>query len=144
MKILIGVDHSEFSGDLVRVMVKQLRSEHAEVLELNVLQQVTQAVPEMAFGYAPEMAGERRSAQVLVERIATELRSAGFKADTAVEVADVRDGIIDAATRWRADLIVVGSHGENGIRRFLLGSVAESVARHANCSVQIVRRLIST
>jgi nucleotide-binding universal stress UspA family protein len=144
MKILIGVDHSEFSGDLVRVMVKQLRSEHAEVLVLHVLQQVTQAVPEMAFGYAPEMAGERRSAQVLVERIATELRSAGFKADTAVEVADVRDGIIDAATRWRADLIVVGSHGENGIRRFLLGSVAESVARHANCSVQIVRRLIST
>jgi nucleotide-binding universal stress UspA family protein len=143
MKILIGVDHSEFSGDLVRMMVKQLRSEHAEVLVLHVLQQVAQAVPEMAFGYAPEMAGERRSAQVLVERIATELRSAGFKADTAVEVGDVRDGIIDAATKWRANLIVVGSHGENGIRRFLLGSVAESVARHANCSVQIVRRLIS-
>jgi nucleotide-binding universal stress UspA family protein len=34
---------------------------------------------------------------------------------------------------------VVGSHGQRGIRGFLLGSVAESVARHAKCSVEIVR-----
>jgi hypothetical protein len=36
-------------------------------------------------------------------------------------------------------LIVVGSHGQRGIRRFLLGSVADFVARHATCSVEIVR-----
>jgi nucleotide-binding universal stress UspA family protein len=36
-------------------------------------------------------------------------------------------------------LIVVGSHGRKGLQRFLLGSVAELVARHADCSVEIVR-----
>jgi nucleotide-binding universal stress UspA family protein len=35
---------------------------------------------------------------------------------------------------------MVGSHGQRGIRRFLLGSAAEFVARHASCSVEIVRR----
>ena len=66
------------------------------------------------------------------------MRSVGFKADTAVEVGDVREGIIDCAAEWRADLIVVRSHGHS-FRRFLLGSVAEFVAGHASCSVEIVR-----
>jgi nucleotide-binding universal stress UspA family protein len=74
-----------------------------------------------------------------VERIAKELRSAEFTTDTAVETGDVRESIIDAAAAWQADLIIVGSHGQSGLRRFLLGSVAEFVARHAACSVEIVR-----
>jgi nucleotide-binding universal stress UspA family protein len=140
MKVLMGVDDSEFSGDLLRVIVKQLRSETTEILVLHVLQQVGPAVPEMDSGYAPEMEGEGKLSHALVDRIARELRGAGFKVDTAVEVGDVRECIIDAAMKWDADLIVVGSHGQRGIRRFLLGSTAEFVARHARCSVEIVRR----
>ena len=140
MKILIGVDDSAFSADLVRAMVKQFRSETTEALVLHVLQEVGPPVPEMASGYAPDMEGERKSAHALVERIAKELRSAGFKTETAVEVADVREGIIDAALGWGADLIVVGSHGQRGIRRFLLGGTAEFVSSHAGCSVEIVRK----
>jgi nucleotide-binding universal stress UspA family protein len=140
MKVLVGVDDSEFSGDLLRAMVKQFRSETTEVLVLHVLQQVGPTVPEMDSGYAPEMEGEGKLAHALVDRIARELRGAGFKAHAAVEVGDVRECIIDAAMKWDADLIVVGSHGQRGIRRFLLGSAAEFVARHAKCSVEIVRR----
>lgn len=47
--------------------------------------------------------------------------------------------ILDCATEWRADLIVVGSHGRKGVTRFVLGSVSEAVARHAHCSVEIAR-----
>ena len=140
MKVLMGVDDSEFSGELVRTMVKQFRPETTEVLILHVLQQVGPAVPEMDAGYAPEMADERKLAHVLVDRIAKELRGGGFKAETAVEVGDVRESIIDAAVKWGADLIVVGSHGQRGIRRFLLGGAAEFVSRHASCSVEIVRK----
>jgi nucleotide-binding universal stress UspA family protein len=87
----------------------------------------------------PELEAQKEPAQELVEQIAKQLREAGFKASTAVEIGDVRMCIIDAAAEWNADLIVVGSHGLKGIRGFLLGSVAESVARHAKCSVEIVR-----
>lgn len=139
MKILVGVDDSKFSGDLTRAIVTQFRTENTEILVLHVLQPVGPAPPQMDPGYAPELEGEKRPAHALVERIAKELRDAGFKADTAVEVGDVREGIIDSAEEWRADLIVVGSHGQSGIQRFLLGSVAEFVARHAKSSVEIVR-----
>ena len=40
---------------------------------------------------------------------------------------------------WSADLIVLGSHGRRGWDRFLMGSVAESVAVHAHCSVEVIR-----
>jgi nucleotide-binding universal stress UspA family protein len=46
--------------------------------------------------------------------------------------------ITETAERGGYDLIVVGAHGNRGFRRLLLGSVAESTARHAHCSVLIV------
>ena len=54
-------------------------------------------------------------------------------------VGDARQIILDQAKDWGADLIVVGSHGYRGIDRFMLGSVSESVAMHAHCSVEVIR-----
>jgi nucleotide-binding universal stress UspA family protein len=140
MKILLGVDDSRFSADLVRAVVNQFRPRETEVRVLHVLQMVAlSAPPEMAAGYAPELESQEQPAHDLVERIAKELRSAEFTTETAVARGDVRESIIDAAAEWTSDLIVVGSHGKSGLRRFLLGSVAEFVARHAGCSVEIVR-----
>ena len=109
MRILLGVDDSKFAGDALRAIITQFRTENTEVRVLHVLQPITLLAP-------PEMAP-------------------GYMP----EIGDVRMCIIDAAAEWGADLIVVGSHGQRGIRGFLLGSVAESVARHAKCSVEIVR-----
>ena len=47
--------------------------------------------------------------------------------------------IVRAAKEWSADMIVLGSHGRKGVQRALLGSVAESVMRHAGCPVLVVR-----
>jgi nucleotide-binding universal stress UspA family protein len=140
MKVLLGIDHSKYADDIARAFISQFRPENTEVLVLHVLQPLgLMAPPEMAIGYAPELADQKQPAHELVERIAGQLRSATFKAETAVEAGDVRECILDAAAEWHADLIVVGSHGKRGIQRFLLGSVAEFVARHAKCSVQIIR-----
>ncbi len=139
MKILLGIDESKSSGDVLKAVAAQFRTDNTDVRVLHVLQPIAPAPPQMAAGYAPELEGLKKPAQDLVERIAKELRSAGFKVDTAVEIGDIRETIIDSAAAWRADLIVVGSHGQRGIQRFLLGSVTEFVARHAKCSVEIVR-----
>lgn len=50
------------------------------------------------------------------------------------------DVIIDHAHAVRADLVVIGSVGRTGVTRFLLGSVAEEVARGAPCPVLVVRQ----
>lgn len=47
--------------------------------------------------------------------------------------------ILDYAEKIKADLIVVGSQGQGAIERFLLGSVSQTVAQNAHCSVEIVR-----
>jgi nucleotide-binding universal stress UspA family protein len=48
--------------------------------------------------------------------------------------------ICDYASERGVDLIVVGSHGRGGMERWLIGSVAERVVRHANSNVYVVRR----
>jgi nucleotide-binding universal stress UspA family protein len=48
--------------------------------------------------------------------------------------------LLETAEAFGADLIVVGSHGHGKLDRFLMGSVAQAVALHATCSVEIVRR----
>jgi nucleotide-binding universal stress UspA family protein len=75
----------------------------------------------------------------LVGRVAEKLSAAGFKVETAVGEENARAGILDTASKWHADLIVLGSHGLKGLDRFLLGSVSEFAVRHARCSVEIVR-----
>ena len=47
--------------------------------------------------------------------------------------------ICDYAETHGVDLIIVGSHGRGGVERWLIGSVAERVVRHATCNVYVVR-----
>jgi nucleotide-binding universal stress UspA family protein len=53
---------------------------------------------------------------------------------------DPKAVILDEAAQWGADLIVVGSHGWRGFDRLMMGSVSESVAFHARCSVEVIRQ----
>jgi len=140
MRVLVAVDDSGFAENLLRAVVVGVRHENTEAMVLHVLQPVEPVPPpEMAQGYAPELEGQKLPARTLVERIAGELRRVGFTAQTEVLIGDVTKTILDKAAEWRADLIVVGSHGQRSIHDFLLGSVAESIARRAGCSVAIVR-----
>jgi nucleotide-binding universal stress UspA family protein len=50
------------------------------------------------------------------------------------------DEVVERARSLKADLLILGTHDNAGLERFLMGSVAEKVARHAPCSVTIVRR----
>ena len=140
MKILVGIEDSKFSEEALRAIAAQFRPQDTQVRVLHVLQPIAfSSPPQMSAGYAPELEAQGKQARELVERAAASLRAAGFQTETAVEKGDIRMRIIDAAAEWRADLIVVGSHGRSAVPRLLLGSVAEFVARNAGCSVEIVR-----
>jgi nucleotide-binding universal stress UspA family protein len=62
-----------------------------------------------------------------------------FSAETILDVASPADSIVNYAESKKVDLIVMGTHGRTGIKRFLLGSVASGVVAHAKCSVLVVR-----
>ncbi len=140
MRVLIAVDDSAFSASVLRAVETGVRHENTEVLVLHVLQPVEPvAPPEMARDYAPELEDEQQPARALVERMAGQLRRTGFKTQVDVRIGDVTETILNRAAEWRADLIAVGSHGQRSLQDFFLGSVAESVARRAGCSVVIIR-----
>jgi len=140
MKILLATDGSNHSNAAAQNIPKLFRPLDNEVRVLTVVEPITTApIPQMAAGYYPELEDQEREAKALVERTAKMLAEAGFKVSTLVLTGDAKTTILDEAADWHADLIVVGSHGRKGIGRFLLGSVSEAVARHAACSVEIVR-----
>jgi universal stress protein A len=141
MKILIGVEDAKSSEATVRALTKQFPPESTEVQLLHAVPPPTYFIPpEMAAGYAPELHDEITAGKKLVDGIAKSLVDSGFKVSTAVRQGDVREVIVESAAEWPADLILVGSHGRRGLQRFVLGSVAEFVARRAQCSVEIVRQ----
>lgn len=62
-----------------------------------------------------------------------------FSAETILDVTSAADSIVNYAQNKKADLIVIGTKGRTGVKRFLLGSVASGVVSHAKCSVLVVR-----
>jgi len=65
----------------------------------------------------------------------------GVAAQTVVAYGSAIPTLLEIAAEQQADLIVCGTHARRGIRRAVLGSVAESLARQAPCPVLLVRRV---
>ena len=81
----------------------------------------------------------RNAADGCLESTAMRLRAEGLEVETHCMKGDPADALIDVAETTGANLIVVGSKGMRGGRRFLLGNVPNKVSHHAPCSVMIVR-----
>lgn len=135
MRVMVAVDDSEFSAAAIRTVISQLRPDAAEILVVCIVDARLVATPPQWSQPTSPFA----DAQGVVARAAEVLQGAGFSSSTRVIEGDVRSGILDIAVEWQAELIILGSHGRTGLRRFTLGSVAETVSRHARCSVMIVR-----
>ena len=73
-----------------------------------------------------------------LEALATQVREAGVNGLTTSLEGRAADEIVGYANRVSADLIVMGTHGRTGIRRVLLGSVAEQVLRQARSPLLVV------
>jgi nucleotide-binding universal stress UspA family protein len=144
MKILLAIDNSTFSQAATRAMVDRIKPEGAEILVLTVMDLMNNFSDDTAAeAWIPNIEDIRlfrlHDASDLVERVAHQLQAEGFSASVGVSEGDPKSRIIEKAEDWGADLIVVGSHGRKDFDRALLGSVSEAVARHAPCSVAIVR-----
>jgi nucleotide-binding universal stress UspA family protein len=80
------------------------------------------------------------AALVVAEAAAERLRSSGVREVSVHDYdEDPAEALIATAEEVHADLIVVGNRGVSGVRRFLLGSVAQKVVQHAPCGVLVAR-----
>ena len=145
MKILLAIDDSKFSESAIELLVAQNDPGKTAVRVLHVVEPLeTPYYPELGPPY-PASLGDiskirLKAGRELVARVIENVRRAGFKADGVLREGYARTTVVDVAKQWHAGLIVLGSHGRKGMERILLGSVSDYVARHAPCSVEIVRR----
>jgi nucleotide-binding universal stress UspA family protein len=146
-RVLLAVDGSIYSRVAVDDLIAHVKPESAVVHVLHAieLEDLVPVADDFARGgqYGPDVMAHvghgRDEAAHLVADAAGRLAAAGFSVATAVREGDPRRAILDYAAEHKCDWIVMGSHGRRGLERFLMGSVSEAVARHARCSVLIVR-----
>jgi len=81
----------------------------------------------------------KSGAQRGVDAALATLTQSGLEASGEIQLGVPKKAIPEFARQWGADLVMVGSHGQNQMIRFLLGSVALAVVRSSPCSVEIVR-----
>jgi nucleotide-binding universal stress UspA family protein len=147
MRILLAVDGSQCSQHATRALANQFRSGDTQIHVLHAIDWPRVFPESLGFGEDAEFANdfkpflevERQRGRELTEQAAALLREGGFTTSCSVVEGDAKRAILDFAARWNPELIVLGSHGRRGIDRIILGSVSEAVARHAHCSVQIMR-----
>lgn len=143
MNILLVVDDSRSSSAVIDAVLAQRPARETIVKVLDVLEPPALLVAREMGGYDPELEtalqAEREDAEASVESVARVLRSHGFEVMAATEYGNAKAKILEVAEKWPADLIVLDAHEHGGLESLLSRSVAQSVAKHASCSVELVR-----
>ena len=147
MRILLATDGSPCSEQAVDEVKRRVWPDDTEVRIISVVELLAPITTEpwvasMSYSAELERLG-REHATRAVERAREELSngtaSRNLHLTTEIILGSPKRAIVEEAERFRADLIIVGSHGYRSWERMLLGSVSQAVALHAECSVEIVR-----
>jgi nucleotide-binding universal stress UspA family protein len=87
----------------------------------------------------PIIEAEEESAQDYLKRVEQRLRQKGITAKSEHPEGDAADVIVERARDLGVSLILMTTHGRGGLGRFVFGSTADSVLRHADSPVLLVR-----
>jgi universal stress protein A len=139
-RILVPLDFSTPSKRAMRFAREWALRFAAEVYLLHV---IDPTIAGGEFGGAPlgtvqrDLAGK---AKLALSQLAREEFPDSLSVKLRVRKGTASDEIAAAARESKADLVIIASHGYTGLKRVLLGSTAEAVARRAPCPVLILRR----
>jgi nucleotide-binding universal stress UspA family protein len=143
-RILAGTDFSDPALPALRAAADEAKRVGGQLTVIHSLDLLwtPMAYPAMAFGgqpfnISPDQIKELEA--IARERLEESLKLLDIDGDTLVAQGPAGTALVEIASERKADLVVVGTVGRTGLRRALLGSVAETVARKAPCSVLIVR-----
>jgi nucleotide-binding universal stress UspA family protein len=147
MKILVATDGSQFSERALVEVANRPWPAQSEIKVISVIEPPilpsaeTLVMPE---GFYDDMVTASESEAGTSINKAVEIlkpcEASGHVITSTIVKGHPRQAIIEEAEDWQADLIILGSHGYRGLTRLLLGSVAQAVAAHSLCSVEIVRK----
>lgn len=142
--ILVAVDGSESAKRALDEAIRLARLTHAQLTAVYVLDQSA------AFTYAgacdPNLLTDaaRQMGRTLLDDALAKMRASQVEGDSQILetqgiAEDIATCIARCVARRGADLVVMGTHGRRGVRRMVLGSVAERFVRHSTCPVLLIR-----
>lgn len=142
-RILLPLDGSETSEAALDEAIRQAKAfdlpiHIVRVVDTHMLEQVGGSAAAFNYTMLGEMfEQESADAKTYVEQVSGTIESEGLTVTHDVLVGPIARSIIDEITE--GDMIVMGSHGRSGIKRWVLGSIAEDVLRHAQVPVLLVK-----
>jgi nucleotide-binding universal stress UspA family protein len=149
-KILIGIDDSKFADHAAEYGFNLAHKLKAEVGLIHIIEPIV-AAPVASVDTSIGMPFDNASDMVMPElyhiqderarnMIANTIKKYGadIRITNFSEYGDTADGILKCSKDFNADMIVIGTHSRTGLDRFLMGSVAEHVIRHAEIPVLVV------
>ena len=134
--ILVATDFSDCSSGAVALAKSMLRDDATKLTIITAVEPATHGLRIQTDEIHDKM---RDQAQETLNNLIAAEFAGDSRVDGAVICAGAADAICEAASQRGVDLVIVGSHGTKGVKRYLIGSVAEKVVRHAPCHVLVVR-----
>ncbi|HKM99324.1 MAG TPA: universal stress protein [Candidatus Binataceae bacterium] len=138
-RILVPIQFSDRSPAQELELARELARTHKASITLLHVVPLSAGVTVADGGMAAQyyIAAEQDAKQKLGKLAQTRLK--GFKTEIRVEIGDPAGTIVKQAGKLDADLVIMATHSHKGIKRFLLGSVAEHVVRQCPCALLTVR-----
>ncbi len=137
-RILVAHDGSRQSEKALKEAIRLATSFGASLTVISV-------VPELYLTEITDIDRENLSelliadTKSLMNRVKTSLKGKKIRQKFLIRQGSPADRIIDTAIKQKTDLIVTGSYGRHGAKRFLMGSVSSKIVDHAPCSVLVVK-----
>lgn len=137
-RILVAHDGSKASD-------KALRKALEIALSMNSSLTVLAVVPELYLTELSDVDRQRitevlkRETEDNMERIRKSLSGKSIEIKFLVREGDPAEKILETAHKMKVDLIVTGSHGKHGTKKFLIGSVSAKVVEYSKCPVLVVK-----
>lgn len=142
-KILVAIDESEVSEQVLQEAQNMAEKFNSDVLVMTVIPRIVQAF-HYRFGSdfgRPHLESEisETMAEKMLEHAGEVFKEFAGKFDTLTVSGDPAEEILKVADREQPDLLIMGNRGLSGFTRVMLGSVSTKVLHHANCTVMIVK-----
>jgi nucleotide-binding universal stress UspA family protein len=142
MKVVLGIEDKAHGEAIVQFISKHKWASDAQFRLVHVIDTNSEMVGEVASPQSSTRLDARKHAvQDLLRTIERRLLTAlpGVHTEQKIEYGSPKDGLLQQVETWKADLLIVGTHGRTGINRFLMGSVSMDVLSTAPCSVLVVK-----
>jgi nucleotide-binding universal stress UspA family protein len=138
-QILCPVDFSDTSRRAAREAIHLARNLQSSLVVCHVVQPVSSLLPQSLTSLSSAAEQQKEAQQSKLNELLKEFDTHGIELEQRVCEGQPHAEILRLARELPSDLLVMGSVGRSGLSRFVLGSVAEKVARELPCSIMTVK-----